>query len=146
MQLDPKSVALVLIDLQNGVLAMPVVPHAAAQVYQRSLQLALRFRAVNAPVVWVRVSFSADRADAPHAVVDQPTNYSAIPAGGMSFPSSLPRRTFLLPRGSGARSMARIWTYNCAGEDDAALCWAALRRTSVLSPPHALRPNTATIW
>jgi len=31
MQLDPKSTALVLIDLQKGVLGMPVVPHPAAR-------------------------------------------------------------------------------------------------------------------
>jgi len=31
MQLDPKSTALVLIDLQKGVLAMPVVPRSAAE-------------------------------------------------------------------------------------------------------------------
>ena len=51
MQLDAKSTALVLIDLQKGVLAMPVAPHPATEVYQRSMQLAQRFRAAAAPVM-----------------------------------------------------------------------------------------------
>ncbi len=86
MQLDPKSTALVLIDLQKGVLAMPVAPHPAAEVYERSLRLVQRFHAAQAPVVWVRVSFAADLADAPHLPVDQPSNYAALPAGWDEIP------------------------------------------------------------
>jgi nicotinamidase-related amidase len=89
MQLDPKSTALVLIDLQKGVLAMPVAPHAAAEVYERSLRLAERFHAVKAPVVWVRVSFASDLADAPLLPVDQPNNYAALPPGWDEFPRPL---------------------------------------------------------
>jgi nicotinamidase-related amidase len=86
MQLDPRSTALVLIDLQKGVLAMPVVPHPAAEVYERSRRFAQRCRAVKAPVVWVRVSFSSDFADAPRLPVDQPTHYAALPPGWDQFP------------------------------------------------------------
>ena len=86
MQLDPKNSALVLIDLQKGVLAMAVSPHPAAEVYERSMRLAQRFHAVKAPVVWVRVSFSADLADAPRLPVDQPTNYAGLPPGWDEFP------------------------------------------------------------
>jgi nicotinamidase-related amidase len=87
MQLNPKSTALVLIDLQRGVLAMPVAPHPAAQIYERSMQLAQRFRAAGAPVVRVRVSFSKDRADAPRAPVDQlPPNFASMPADWDEFP------------------------------------------------------------
>ena len=50
MHLNAKTTALVLIDLQKGVLAMPVMPHAAAAVYGRSMQLAERFRLARAPV------------------------------------------------------------------------------------------------
>ena len=66
MQLDPKSTALVLIDLQKGVLAMPVAPHKSAEVYEGSMRLAQCCHAVKVPAVWVRVSFSANLADAPH--------------------------------------------------------------------------------
>jgi len=89
MQLDAKSTALVLIDLQKGVLARPVAPHPAAEVYERSIRLAQRFHAVTALVVWVRVSFSADLADAPRVPVDEPTNYAALPPGWDEFPEPL---------------------------------------------------------
>jgi nicotinamidase-related amidase len=86
MQLNPKTTALVLIDLQKGVLAMPVAPHPAAAVYDRSMRLAQRFRSAGAPVVCVRVSFSQDRADIPRSAVDQPANYASLPPGWDEFP------------------------------------------------------------
>jgi nicotinamidase-related amidase len=89
MQLNAKTTALVLIDLQKGVLAMPVVPHPAATVFERSKQLAERFRTAGGPVVWVRVSFARDLADAPRAKVDQPSNYGALPLGWDEFPEPL---------------------------------------------------------
>ncbi|MBT2411193.1 hydrolase [Streptomyces sp. ISL-12] len=61
--LDPRT-ALVVIDLQAGILAAPVVPHSGAEVLARSVELAEAFRARNLPVVLVRVSFAADGTDA----------------------------------------------------------------------------------
>jgi nicotinamidase-related amidase len=89
MQLDAKSTALVLIDLQQGVLGMPVAPHPAAQIYERSMRLAQHFRTLGAPVVRVRVAFAGDLADAPHAAVDQPVNYASLPPGWDEFPELL---------------------------------------------------------
>jgi nicotinamidase-related amidase len=89
MQLDAKTTALVLIDLQKGVLAMPVVPSPAATIYERSMQLVPRFRSAGSPVVWVRVSFAHDFADAPRAKVDLPNNYGALPRGWDEFPHPL---------------------------------------------------------
>jgi nicotinamidase-related amidase len=89
MQLNAKTTALVLIDLQKGVLAMPVAPHPATTIYERSMRLAPRFRAGGSPVVWVRVSFAGDFADAPRALVDQPSNYRAFPPGWDEFPEPL---------------------------------------------------------
>jgi hypothetical protein len=51
MQLVARSTALVLIDLQKGVLGRTTAPHSTADVYQRSLRLAGRFRVVGAGVV-----------------------------------------------------------------------------------------------
>ena len=51
MQLDAKTTALILIDLQRGVLAMPLAPHSAATVYERSRRIADRLRAAGALVV-----------------------------------------------------------------------------------------------
>jgi len=98
MQLDPKSSALVLIDLQKGVLAMPVVPHTAAQVYERSMQLAKRFHAAAATVVWVRVSFAANLADALALPVDRPTNYAALPAGWDELPEPPPASDLVITK------------------------------------------------
>jgi nicotinamidase-related amidase len=86
MQLNAKTTALVLIDLQKGVLGMSVMPHPAAEIYERSMGLAQRFRAAGAPVVRVRVSFSSDLADALRPQVDQPTNYASLPLGWDEFP------------------------------------------------------------
>ena len=89
MQLEAKDSALVLIDLQKGVLAMPVAPHSAAAVYERSKRFAERFRSAGGCVVWVRVSFSGNFADALRQPVDRPTNWSALPAGWDEFPEPL---------------------------------------------------------
>jgi nicotinamidase-related amidase len=86
MQLNAKTTALVLIDLQKGVLAMPVAPYPAATIHERSLRLAPPFRAAGSPVIWVRVSFASDFADALRATVDQPTNYGALPRDWDEFP------------------------------------------------------------
>lgn len=55
LHLDPKKTALVLIDLQNGIVAMQTAPYAASEVVERSKLLAESFRAKGAPVVYVRV-------------------------------------------------------------------------------------------
>jgi nicotinamidase-related amidase len=90
MQLNTKTTALVLIDLQKGILAAPVVPHPAATVYGRSKELASRLRAAGGPIVWVRVSFAGNFADAPRARVDQPHNMESLPADWDEFPEALP--------------------------------------------------------
>jgi nicotinamidase-related amidase len=90
MQLNAKTTALVLIDLQRGVLAMPVAPHPAKEVHARSMRLAERLRSEGSLIVWVRVSFSADFADALKAPVDQTPNYAGLPPGWDEFPQPLP--------------------------------------------------------
>ncbi|MER6385602.1 isochorismatase family protein [Streptomyces sp. NPDC001250] len=60
--LDTRT-ALVAIDLQNGITAMPTQPHTGPEVVARTAELADAFRARNLPVVLVRVSFAADGGD-----------------------------------------------------------------------------------
>ena len=60
--IDPHT-ALVLIDLQHGILAAPTQPYAAADVLDRAVRLADGFRARGLPVVLVRVTARADGAD-----------------------------------------------------------------------------------
>jgi len=73
--------ALVLIDLQQGIAAMPVQPHSAASVVANAARLAARFREAGAPVVLVNVAFpvgpAALRPDA-DAVMNLP---ATMPAG-----------------------------------------------------------------
>jgi nicotinamidase-related amidase len=53
-QLDP-SAALVVIDLQKGIVGMPCGPHATTDVVKRSADLASEFRRRNLPVILVNV-------------------------------------------------------------------------------------------
>lgn len=68
--LHPASTALVLIDLQQGIVAMKTAPRPASGVVQASRQLSAKFRARQAPVVWVNVDWAADYADAPPGLTD----------------------------------------------------------------------------
>lgn len=63
--------ALVLIDLQNGIVGMPLA-YPAADVVANGAKLAAAFRAQGRPVILVRVDFSSDFADAPATRVDEP--------------------------------------------------------------------------
>jgi nicotinamidase-related amidase len=77
---DPRTTALVLIDLQNGILGMPLAPRSGAEVLATATDLAARFRAAGAAVVPVHVGWSADFADALKQPVDRPM---PRPAGGL---------------------------------------------------------------
>lgn len=68
--LDPKT-ALVLIDLQHGIVSPPAVPRTGAEVVARGRELADAFRAHGLPVVLVNVSFSPDFGDAPKGRDDE---------------------------------------------------------------------------
>lgn len=85
LTLDPHSTALVLIDLQNGILSTPLAPHDRAKVTENGLALAHRFLDHKAPVVLVNVDFAKDYADRPQGLTDQPMQ---LPPGG--FPAGWP--------------------------------------------------------
>ena len=61
--LEPGTTALVVIDLQRGILQMPVAPHASSDVLARMARLASAFRSAGSPVALVRVAFAADGGD-----------------------------------------------------------------------------------
>jgi nicotinamidase-related amidase len=79
MNLDPRTTALVMIDLQNGVLGRTLSPHPAAKVLESATAIAGRFRRAGAAIVWVHVAWSPDFGDALRQPVDSPWD---IPAGG----------------------------------------------------------------
>ncbi|WP_027583927.1 hydrolase [Bradyrhizobium sp. Ai1a-2] len=70
--LPAATTALILIDLQKGIVSLPTEPHSGATVLTRGQELARRFRAAKAPVMLVNVAFSPDFGDALKAPVDQP--------------------------------------------------------------------------
>jgi nicotinamidase-related amidase len=72
MNIDPRSTALILIDLQRGIVSRDTTPHPASQIVERAVRLAARFREVRATVVLVRVAFSADDQDRLKLRADQP--------------------------------------------------------------------------
>jgi nicotinamidase-related amidase len=55
LTLDPKSTALVLIDLQRGIVGRQLAPHSAADVVSRSAALAAAMRASGGTVAYVHV-------------------------------------------------------------------------------------------
>ncbi len=79
-RLDPDTTALVLIDLQNGAVGMPLAPRSGAEVMQAGRGLADRFRQAGALVVLVNVSWAADRGDALRQPVDDKS--VSLPPGG----------------------------------------------------------------
>jgi nicotinamidase-related amidase len=79
--LDPRT-ALVLIDLQHGIVGNPgLAPHAAADVVERSVRLADAFRGHGLPVVLVRVTAAADGADAVPGRIDGQGPGRSFPEG-----------------------------------------------------------------
>jgi nicotinamidase-related amidase len=90
-KLDPRSTALVLLDLQKGILGIAAGgPHSAAEVVASGGALAKRFRALKATVVLVRIAWSADGGDVPRQPVDrQPPLPAKLPADWLEFPAAL---------------------------------------------------------
>ena len=74
--LDPRSTALVLIDLQEGIVPLAKGPRDGATVVANARNLAARFREVGAPVVLVHVAVSPETT--PSQKVDKP----GFPPGG----------------------------------------------------------------
>ncbi|WP_454278871.1 hydrolase [Sphingomonas sp. Marseille-Q8236] len=68
--LSPASTALILIDLQDGILPYAKGPRSGDEVVQTAKTLADRFRAAGAPVVLVHVGFTPDTL--PSQNVDRP--------------------------------------------------------------------------
>ena len=77
LKLDPATTALVLIDLQHGIVSMNVQPQSSAEVVARCRRLADAFRAAHAPVVLVTVGGLPDGKD----VLTPTTDSAPAPAG-----------------------------------------------------------------
>jgi nicotinamidase-related amidase len=91
IELDPRTSALVLIDLQKGVLGRALSPVTSQELLARGKALAEQFRTAKATVVLVNVAFSPDGADMLRQPVDQaqPLPAGGLPAGWDEFPAGL---------------------------------------------------------
>jgi nicotinamidase-related amidase len=84
LSLDPATTALIVIDLQRGIVARQAAPHAASEVVERCAKIAEAFRSRKALVILVHVAFSDDRerlkpeADSPAPSGPIPPDWSEI--------------------------------------------------------------------
>lgn len=148
LNLNPQTTALVLIDLQEGILPFGKAPHAASDVVPRAAKLADHFRAHNAPVVLVRVGWSADFADAPKQPVDAAHAGGALPDNWWVYPDALgvQESDLHVIKRQWGHSTVPIWNCNCAVVALTPLCWVASPPTLALSPPHVTPGNWVSIW
>lgn len=79
LKLDPQTTALVLVDLQKGIVRRELGPYTGEQVVQNGKSLAEHFRREGSPVVLVNVGFAKDFKDALRQPVDEPMQ---VPPGG----------------------------------------------------------------
>ncbi|MCK6104085.1 MULTISPECIES: isochorismatase family protein [unclassified Brevundimonas] len=70
LELDPRKTALVMIDLQKGILSTPRLPHDVETVVDRNVTLAKAVKAAGGRVVAVRVDFGAGGELAPKGATD----------------------------------------------------------------------------
>jgi nicotinamidase-related amidase len=80
LTLDPNATALVIVDLQQGILALPLMPHDADHVVARSVELGRALAEAGGVLVLVNVDYSDRYADRPTGLVDAPLN---LPAEGL---------------------------------------------------------------
>ncbi|WP_174292799.1 hydrolase [Sphingomonas bacterium] len=85
--LDPRTTALILIDLQQGIVPMAKGPRSGEEVVAGARNLAARFREAEAPVVLVHVGFGPS--EAPSQKVDEPSLPDSTPPGFSEFVSGL---------------------------------------------------------
>lgn len=89
LKLNAEKTALVVIDLQEGILPFAGGPHTAEDVVKRAAKLADQFRAKGAPVVLVRVGWSDGFAEALKQPVDAPAGGHTLPANWWDYPQAL---------------------------------------------------------
>jgi nicotinamidase-related amidase len=117
LKLDPKRTALAAIDLQKGILGMPIAPHPAATVVANSTRLAEALTRAGGFAVRVHVGFSADGADWLRQEVDQPMAGGPRPPDWMEFVAEVAAW-----KGAGAPFLARSSTCSCGAAGSTRSC------------------------
>jgi nicotinamidase-related amidase len=143
--LDPRTTALVLIDLQNGVLGRKLAPISADELVARGKALAEKFRAAGALVVLVNAALRAE--NQPRAV-DEPSQLpEVLPAGfidlvpGLAAPGDI-----LITKSTWAHFPSPNWTVNCASVACGPSCSAASPPNSASNPPRDRHGSSVTNW
>lgn len=77
-----RRAALVVIDLQRGVVAARTTPHSSADVITRTVVLADAFHARSLPVILVHVTAASDGSDAPPGRTTSTGAAARGPTGG----------------------------------------------------------------
>src|ERR1700759_4856808 len=90
LKLDAATTALVLIDLQQGILPYAKAPYDWATVLATGVPLAGALRPAKPRVVLVKVVFSAAGGDARKPIVDAPNPPGAPPANWLDHTPELP--------------------------------------------------------
>jgi len=80
LEIDPGKTALVLIDLQAGILANTLAPYDSETVVENGLTLARAVNAAGGTVVAVNVSFGPGRINGPQGLIDNPVSTDPVPA------------------------------------------------------------------
>jgi nicotinamidase-related amidase len=102
--LSAATTALILIDLQKGIVAYQLAPYSSEAVLAKGKELARRFRIAKAPVVLVNVAFAPDGGDALTAPVERPMQ---APPGG--FPEDWSELVDGLAEASDLKVTKRQW-------------------------------------
>lgn len=92
LELNAATTALVVIDLQEGILPFAGGPHSAGDVVARAARLADKCRVKGAPVVMVRVGWSADFAEALKQPVDAALPAHSLPDNWWNYPIALGKK------------------------------------------------------
>jgi len=80
LEIDPGKTALVLIDLQAGILGNTLAPYDSETVVANGLTLARAVKAAGGVVVAVNVSFGPGRINGPQGLIDNPVSTDPVPA------------------------------------------------------------------
>jgi nicotinamidase-related amidase len=92
LSLDPRTTALVPIDMQNSVATHVAAPYPAEDVVSRVGAIADAVRASGGFVAWVRTSFLPDESDAVRPLIDAPRHIPVRERGWDQIVDSVGRR------------------------------------------------------
>lgn len=88
-QLDPKTTALVLIDLQKGILQLPLQPYSSDEIVARSLKFTEKCRDAGVTICLVHVTWNPDMKDVLNSKVDVSMKHAALPEDWAVFTEGL---------------------------------------------------------